>query len=59
MSLVAADHAPVGVAQTLMALPPVLILPLARVIYTEHISVRAVLGAVVAVGGVALLFVAR
>jgi drug/metabolite transporter (DMT)-like permease len=59
MSLVAADHAPVGVAQTLMALPPVLILPLARVIYKEHISVRAVLGAVVAVGGVALLFVAR
>jgi drug/metabolite transporter (DMT)-like permease len=49
----------VGVAQTLMALPPVLILPLARVIYKEHISVRAVLGAGVAVGGVALLFVAR
>ncbi len=59
MSLTAADHAPVGVAQTLMALPPVLILPLARLIYKEHISTRAVLGALVAVGGVALLFVAR
>jgi drug/metabolite transporter (DMT)-like permease len=56
MSLVAAHHAPLGVAQTLCALPPVLILPFARWVYDEPISPRAVIGAVVAVVGVGLLF---
>ncbi len=56
MSLVAADRVPLGVAQTLCTLPPVLILPFARLLYREHIGTRAVLGAVIAVAGVALLF---
>lgn len=56
-SVVAADRAPLAVAQTLCALPPVFILPLAGLVYKEHISIRAVLGAAIAVGGVALLFV--
>ena len=57
LSLVAARHAPLGVAQTLMALPPVLILPLVWLIHKERVSLRAAIGALVAVGGVALLFV--
>lgn len=56
MSLVAADNAPVGIAQTLCSLPPVLILPVARLAYHEHISPRAIAGAFLAVSGVALLF---
>jgi drug/metabolite transporter (DMT)-like permease len=56
MSLEAAHRAPVGVAQTLCSLPPIFILPFAALIHKEHISFRAVLGAFVAVGGVALLF---
>ncbi|MEM9559932.1 MAG: DMT family transporter [Planctomycetota bacterium] len=56
LSLVAADNLPVGVAQTLMSLTPVLILPVAAFALKERISVRAVIGAVVAVAGVALLF---
>ena len=56
MSLVAADRAPVGVAQTLCSLAPVFLLPFAVVIHKERVSPRAVLGAVMAVTGTALLF---
>jgi drug/metabolite transporter (DMT)-like permease len=54
-SMVAVDLALTGVAATLMAITPVLILPFAVVVEKEHISWRAVLGAIIAVAGVALL----
>ena len=57
MSLVAADRAPVGVAQTLCSLTPVFILPVLMLLHKERISARAALGAAVAVLGTALLFV--
>ena len=57
MSLVASDKASLGVAQTLCSLTPVFILPLIAMVYKERISLRAILGACVAVGGTALLFV--
>jgi drug/metabolite transporter (DMT)-like permease len=56
MSLEAAHHAPLGVAQTLISLTPILILPFSRMVYHERITPRAICGAVVAVIGVALLF---
>ncbi|HUU85156.1 MAG TPA: DMT family transporter [Phycisphaerae bacterium] len=56
MSLVAADRAAMGVAQTLMSLTPVFILPFAVLVHKERISPRAVIGALIAVGGSALLF---
>jgi drug/metabolite transporter (DMT)-like permease len=56
LSLVAADRAPLGVAQTTCSLTPVFILPLVILIQKEHVSLRAVGGAVVAVAGTALLF---
>ncbi|MFQ5590183.1 MAG: DMT family transporter [Phycisphaerae bacterium] len=56
MSLVASDRAPLGIAQTLCSLVPIFILPLAATVYKEHISPRAMLGAFLAVGGSALLF---
>lgn len=57
LSLVAARYTAVGVAATIMATTPVLLIPLVAV--TEHYrpSLRAVLGTVAAVVGVALLFV--
>ncbi|MER3525086.1 MAG: hypothetical protein C4326_13820 [Ignavibacteria bacterium] len=55
-SLIAIEHTDVGIAATIMATVPVLMLPLVRLIYKEYISQRAVLGTCVAVGGVALLF---
>jgi len=56
LSLVAARYTDVGVAATLMATTPVLIIPL--VMHTERYrpSLRAVGGALVAIAGVALLF---
>jgi drug/metabolite transporter (DMT)-like permease len=57
MSLVAADRAPVGVAQTLCSLAPIFLLPFAVVIHKERIGARAVVGAVIAVAGSVLLFV--
>lgn len=56
MSLEAGHRAPIGVAQTLCSLPPVLILPFARLVYHERISPRAIIGAIAAVCGVGLLF---
>ncbi len=56
MSLMAAHHAPLGVAQTLCSLAPIFILPILAIAYKEHISVRAALGAAVAVFGSAMLF---
>ncbi|RMF83978.1 MAG: EamA family transporter [Planctomycetota bacterium] len=56
LSLVASDRAPLGVAQTLMSLSPIFILPMAWLIEGERISWRAAFGATVAVGGSSLLF---
>ncbi|MEW6197697.1 MAG: DMT family transporter [Planctomycetota bacterium] len=56
MSLIASDRAPLAVAQTTMSLAPVFILPWVVLFHKERLSRRAVLGALVAVGGVALLF---
>ena len=55
LSLVALANAPVGVASTLMALVPVFLLPFSRFVLKEAIGLRAILGTVLAVGGVAVL----
>jgi drug/metabolite transporter (DMT)-like permease len=55
-SLLAVKHTEVGIAATLMSTVPILMLPLVRVVYHERLSWRAIVGAVIAVGGVALLF---
>ena len=57
LSLVAVKYTQTGVAATLMALLPVLIIPPSIFIRRERITPRAVAGAVVAVFGAALLFV--
>jgi drug/metabolite transporter (DMT)-like permease len=56
LSLVATRDASLGKAQTILSLPPVLILPLSYYVQKEHISARAVLGALLAAVGTALLF---
>lgn len=58
-SLIAIDRVPLGVAQTLCGLSPVLILPAAVWIFKERVSPRAAMGALVAVAGSALLFLSR
>ena len=55
LSLYSIQHAPVGVAATLMALVPVLILPVVVVVRHEKVSWRAAVGAAIAVVGVGVL----
>jgi len=56
LSLAAIQLAPVGIASTLMALAPVILLPLAYWIFKERITQRAIVGTVVAMVGVAMIF---
>ncbi len=55
-SLLAVQRAPVGIASTLMALPPVILLPVSTVVFKERYGWQAVAGTFVAIAGVALLF---
>ncbi len=55
-SLISIEYTKVGIASTLMAMVPVIMLPLVRYYYKESLSWRAISGAFLAVGGVAILF---
>ncbi len=55
-SLLAVQHTLTGIASTLMALVPVLIIPPAVIYFKEKINWVEVLGAFIAFGGVALFF---
>ncbi|MFW5653449.1 MAG: EamA family transporter [Planctomycetota bacterium] len=57
MSLVAFDNAPLGIAQTLLSLTPIFILPVSVLVHREKLTPRAVLGAVIAVIGLSLFFI--
>lgn len=56
LSLLAISMARLGIAATLMALPPVLLIPLEYVVYKRRVSRRGMVGTAVAMLGVALLF---
>jgi drug/metabolite transporter (DMT)-like permease len=56
LSLLAVQHTDTGIAATLMALTPVMIIPPALLIQKERISWTEILGALISVGGVALFF---
>jgi len=58
LSLLAVQQAKVGVASTLMALPPVFLLPISYIFFKERFGWGAIAGTFVAVAGVALLFLA-
>ncbi len=55
-SLLAVQHTETGVAATLMALVPVLIIPPSIFLKKEKIKLMEIIGALVTVGGVALFF---
>jgi len=56
LSMYAIKTIPIGIATTLIALVPVAVIPMSAIAYKERISWRAVIGAVVAVLGIAILF---
>ena len=56
LAMIAVKMAPVGVASTLMALMPVMILPMVVVVHKEQLSMRAIIGTIIACAGVGILF---
>lgn len=57
-SLIAVARIPAGIAVTLNSTTPIWIIPNVILYYKEKVSLRALIGAVIAVGGVAVLFLA-
>lgn len=55
-SLLAIQHTSTGIASTIMAIVPVLIIPPAIILFKEKVTVREAIGAFAAVTGVALFF---
>ncbi len=56
LSLIAVQTAQVGVASTLMALAPIIMLPITKWLYKENISRWAITGTFTALFGVAMIF---
>jgi drug/metabolite transporter (DMT)-like permease len=56
LSLVAITRAPVGIASTLMSLTPITIIPLVYFVFRERISARSLGGTLLALAGVAIIF---
>lgn len=57
LSLLAVQHTQAGIAATLMSTFPVVIIPLTMIVHKERPSYRSVLGAIIAIAGVAMLFI--
>jgi len=55
LSLAALHYTSTGVASTIMALTPVMLIPFAVFIHKEHVSPRALAGTVIAFSGIVLL----
>ena len=55
-SMIAIANAKIGIASTLMSTMPVIMLPIVKYYYKESLSWRAIAGAIIAVAGVAILF---
>lgn len=58
-SMISISHAKVGIASTLMATVPIIMLLMVRFYYKEKLSWASILGAFIAVGGIALLFLRK
>jgi len=56
LSLFAIQNTNVGIASTIIALPPIFLLPVGHFVFKEKITWQAVAGTLLALGGVALLF---
>lgn len=56
LSYIAISYAPIGIASTIMSLQPILMLPISRYYYKEHIGIYALIGSMLAVLGLVLLF---
>ena len=56
LSLLAVQHTATGVASTIISIVPVLIIAPAALVFKERVTPREIVGAVIAVAGIAVLF---
>ncbi|HRP01066.1 MAG TPA: DMT family transporter [Candidatus Kapabacteria bacterium] len=56
LSFIALENTSVGIAATLMSTSPIMIIPISRIVYKEQTSFSSILGACIAVLGIAILF---
>jgi len=56
-SLIAIKNADTGIAATIMAIVPILIIPPSMILYKEKVTSKEVIGAMLAVSGVGVLFI--
>lgn len=56
-SLLALRNTSVGIASTIMAIAPVLIIPISIKFFNEHVDFKAIIGAFVAIAGVTVLMI--
>ena len=56
LSYVAIVYTRIGIAATIMALPPLLLIPLSARFLKDRVTRRSVLGTMIAIGGVGLIF---
>jgi drug/metabolite transporter (DMT)-like permease len=57
LSLIAIKLTRIGIASTLMSLAPIILIPLSRIFFKEPITLRSIAGTIIALAGVAVLFV--
>ena len=50
------QHTKAGIAATIMAIVPVLIIPPAIFVFKEKVNLKEILGAIITVAGVAIFF---
>ncbi|HRN49829.1 MAG TPA: EamA family transporter [Anaerolineales bacterium] len=58
LSLVSIQNTQVGIASTLIAMVPIFLLPVGYFVFEEKVSPRGTAGTLVALAGVAILFLA-
>lgn len=56
LSLVAIQYAFIGIASTLMALPPVILIPISYWVFKEKVSHISIIGTIIAFCGVSIIF---
>lgn len=56
-SLLAIKYTTIGIASTIMAIIPVLIIPPAILLYKEKVTPKEIVGALIALGGIVLFFI--
>ena len=56
-SLLAVQYTNAGIASTIMAIVPILIIPPSVIFLKQKVTIKEIIGAIISVGGVALFFI--